>query len=204
MFSRSMFDAFDDMFPPFGRFPLDNHRRQCEDAVVEPLNDNEEVHDSSTTPVVEEPDENVRRPSSLARASRDPFGIGSMFSRAEEMFETMFDSNVADRVPPSVCYSSTTTTRSSNGVTETRRTVRNSEGKTKSVHSRAIGDRAVELIQEDDGRGSQTETRNLIGIADDDAGKFDSEWDRVARGLPDLSHRHRRGGHRMLENRRQW
>ncbi|KAG9390830.1 Myeloid leukemia factor [Carpediemonas membranifera] len=143
----------------------------------------------------------------------DPFDMlgprdgPSLFSRMDSMLGSMFDDSVESRVGPGVSYSSTTTTTSHGGVTETRQSVRKPDGVTRTVHSRRIGERSVEVIDEDDGRGNQTQTRNVIGMADNDAARFDDDWNGVAQSLPDTRRRHSGRSSRMLEDnrrRRHW
>ncbi|KAG9396648.1 Myeloid leukemia factor [Carpediemonas membranifera] len=188
MFSRSMFNVFDDFFAPMPRVFLDGGyyvRIPREYAKQEPC---EEQPAPQTAPSEPKPE---GKPEETAKTNPEP-------SRTEPTPEEQREPPAAPVREPVVRFSSTTT-RTVNGVTETTRTVRGADGKTTSVHSRAIGDRAVELIREDDGKGGQTETRTLIGMHDDDAAKFDDDWAAAARGLPVIG---RHGFRRMLENSR--
>lgn len=108
-----------------------------------------------------------------------------MMQRADEMFRNFdqhFERQMAmgDNV---VCYSSTTTTTSSDGVTKTKRTVKDSRTGTEKVSViKAVGDKRSVMEKIKDKEGREEITKRLENVTEEE--DFEKEWKERSKSLP--------------------
>ncbi|KAG2373618.1 hypothetical protein C9374_011907 [Naegleria lovaniensis] len=131
----------------------------------------------------------------------NPFGhFSSLMQRTEDMFRH-FDQNferqmaMGDNV---VCYSSTTTTTSSDGVTKTKRTVKDSRTGTEKVSViKAVGDKRSVMEKTKDREGREEITKRLENVTEEE--EFEKEWKERSKSLPKFRN-HGSGASRYLAN----
>lgn len=73
-------------------------------------------------------------------------------------------------------FSSVTTVINSNGVTEKRKTKKNSNGREEVMVTRQIGDQTHTIIHRKDGNGNEETQEDLVNIDGDDLPDFDKKW----------------------------
>lgn len=138
-------------------------------------NQHEHLPRSGSVPIVEEPDDDPRRARGAAQNGRHP-GMGSTMQAQQPGFYS---------------YSSSTTVRQGpGGVYEARHREEDSTGRQRLGVARGVGDRSKAVIREKVGTQERTYNK-LHGLAEDDVGQFDREWEDRAAQMPRVSYDHR-------------